>query len=390
MTEVTTIYRRRFQMTDLKSNHNKYWQVEVYSDGWLQTEWGRVGVKNEPSRKMGRIADAERMIREKERKGYVEVKLHVPTEVVVKGKKKAAVIHPRVQWLVDMIFEEAGKKQKEYLKVGIEELSQDQINDARKVLVKISELKDMSGTTGVIGELVQLFYTLIPTKLPAQINFRGVIDEFLGNMSEQEDRLNQLSAGLAGYKRRVVGQETGIESLGGVKIEWLDQHDLNATNIMHRVAMTAGYQRIQLCDIFAIEIPGERERYLQNDFGNHHEEYLYHGTNNYNLQFILGQPGGLIVPQVHSHGRYYGDGIYFANKSQKSMNYTHTATGTRTLLICKVALGDQYIQDGGCHNRTEAPKGYHSLKSKYTPSGLDELIVYRPEQSTVSYLVTYK
>lgn len=395
------ILRRRFQMTEFDTNHNKYWQVELYADGMMKTEWGRVGVVNKPSVKYHQNqASVERIIREKEKKGYVEVRLHVPESHVVMNKKKAAVkIVPEVQSLIDMIFIEAGKQQKTYLKVGIEELSQHQIDDARKVLLRISDMntehqRDPSRyNMGEFSTLAELYYNLIPTKLPAKISARAVVGDLLSSLSEQEDRLNQLSAGIAGYKRRVVNKETGIEALGGTKIELLDFPSKEHEEVYQLIYKTKGYQHYTVQNIFRVTMPNERKRYEDNEFGSSRQRLLLHGTNNYNLQFILSEEngcGGLIVPKVHSHGRFYGDGLYFSPESQKSYNYTHTTTGLVTLLVCRVALGREQLQDKGCQNRTQCDPGYESLRSLHTPSGMTEILVYRNEQSTVSYVATAK
>src|SRR5579859_7146197 len=74
--------RRKFQLTEFGDNHNKFWQIEVWElDGssvHLRTTWGRVGAAAQSNDKRMRMAQVERLIQEKEAKGYRELDLHTP------------------------------------------------------------------------------------------------------------------------------------------------------------------------------------------------------------------------------------------------------------------------------------------------------------------------
>ena len=79
------ISRRKYQLTDLNGNHNKWWMIEIWPlDGGrvhARTTWGRVGSAAQSSDKICTEWAAERLQAEKREKGYREVDLHLPTVV---------------------------------------------------------------------------------------------------------------------------------------------------------------------------------------------------------------------------------------------------------------------------------------------------------------------
>jgi poly [ADP-ribose] polymerase len=153
-------------------------------------------------------------------------------------------------------------------------------------------------------------------------------------------------------------------------------------------------------NIYKIKLPEERARYdkVFPKYGKSVQE-VFHGSANSNLLSII--KGGLIIPPVNAGfvcGRLFGNGVYGANNSTKSLNYSIGFWGSKRnnysnafLFLADFALGNQYdVYDttpGG------PPKGYdsiwaHKKKTSYG-SGLwnDELIVYNTSQCTLKYLV---
>lgn len=379
----TITFKKRFQFFDAEKNSNKYWQIEVFDDGFLQTEFGRVGVVNPPSRKRGTQVDADKLVREKERKGYKEVKLHVP-DVVVVGPATAAhsnsTLDAKVKSFVDLVFEEAGQNTQSFLSVGVDALDQSQIDDARKVLANVA-LRHKRMTADEVYQQVKTFYTLIPTKMPSKIDKAELVGTFTLTVDELDERLDQLSAAIAGYKTRVVQGNSGIESLGGIKLEALRSETVEYQRMVDEFVNTRARQNWHIDSILSAEIPAERKEFDDNDFGKSKLFMLYHGTDNKNLQYIL--RSGLICPPSYSHGRYYGNGIYFSPQSEKSCNYIGGRYGSRVLLICEVAVGNQQVAYSSCYSRNQPDTGYHSVKSARTPSGNDEIIVYNKNQVTI-------
>jgi poly [ADP-ribose] polymerase len=187
----------------------------------------------------------------------------------------------------------------------------------------------------------------------------------------------------------------------GTEIEVLsDKTEINRIIQYITTSKASNHQRSDVWgwkpkNIFKIRIPDERSRYEKSEhqFGNKHE--LFHGSKNSNILSIL--KGGLIIPPVSAGfvtGRMFGDGLYFANNSTKSLNYSTGFWGGRTnkfsnsfLFLANVNMGKTYIATSTRSGK--APSGYDSVHAKRGNSGLynEEFIVFKLQQATLTYLV---
>jgi hypothetical protein len=112
---------------------------------------------------------------------------------------------------------------------------------------------------------------------------------------------------------------------------------------------------------------------------------LWHGTLLKNLPSILKR--GFKLPSTCG-GRMFGAGIYFANKVEKSLNYTDK-TGPRVLLLCDVKLGLS-ITMTEAKEFVRCPEGYDSVFAPGSVGGLlanDEYVIYEPARARVKYVV---
>lgn len=124
---------------------------------------------------------------------------------------------------------------------------------------------------------------------------------------------------------------------------------------------------------------------------------LWHGTRLQNILSILGK--GLLLPKLspgQKAGAMFGDGLYFANQSSKSLNYCDgmlwTSDGcnkpeTIYMFLASVALGKHFTPEGPVS--TKPPQGYDSYWAKAGESGVmnDELIVFDASQIRLDYLL---
>lgn len=391
MTEPTL--RRKFQYTDLTANNNKFWTVEYWPDGMMTTSWGRVGQRPQTSSKCVPCAEVEKLIREKERKGYVEVLLHAPQPVAAPDDEEvetAPVIDLRVQRFVEWVFREAMTRIEGYLAVEILTMSQAQIDKGRRLLREIQDSqkrKLRAAGREKVAQKVEDFYNAIPTKLPARIDREQIIAAFLQHLAEQEDRLNQLEAGLAVSRAQATNTNlTQLAALGGVQLKALEQSNNAYDQIAEYVNRTSS-GGFCIHDIFSVHIPGERTAFENETRGKHNVVNLFHGTRSWNVRHIL--RSGLIIPDVAANGSRMGRGIYFADKARRSLNYTGSQSSSRRLLfIADVALGKPKKMDGIAMHLKAAPDGYDSVWGTGSWGGDDEFIVYKPSQQTIRALVT--
>jgi poly [ADP-ribose] polymerase len=128
----------------------------------------------------------------------------------------------------------------------------------------------------------------------------------------------------------------------------------------------------------------------------------FHGSRNENWFNIL-QTGLLIRPSGAVHtGSMFGDGIYFADKAQKSIGYTslngsYWARGGDNkafLALFDVHLGKQkeiLHHDSSCYSLSDKVLKKDGYDSVFAKGGADlrnnEFIVYNSAQCTVSHLI---
>lgn len=131
---------------------------------------------------------------------------------------------------------------------------------------------------------------------------------------------------------------------------------------------------------------------------------VWHGTRKANVVGIT-MKGFLIRPAgVVLAGSMYGNGIYKATNSTKSINYCDVknsywaggGSGRGFLFLSDTAFGEPKIATGSYHYSLGNIKGYHSVWAKGGSGGVinDELIVYNPsgpeQQHKVRYLVEFE
>jgi poly [ADP-ribose] polymerase 2/3/4 len=274
------------------------------------------------------------------------------------------------------------------------------VNDARRAL---NDLKDMMSEDGQIDpdkEITRMSNNFYYSKIPHQFGRKITRDDWIitdVKLAEEYDLLDQLEASVkmgmttnTNASKQFSGFETDIEPIDKKTKVYKDLVDTVNGTKKH-----AHLDRWKVKNAYIIKIGKERERYEKAEakYGNTQE--FFHGSQNANLLSIM--LGGLIIPPVsagHVTGRMFGNGIYGANSSTKSLNYSVGGwSGRRNtfkntfLLRCKFAMGKTY--EVGSSKTQGAPSGYHSISALARLGSLynDEFIVYKLEQCTVTYLI---
>jgi poly [ADP-ribose] polymerase len=368
--------RRRFQLTNLDGNNNKYYLVETWPmpDGtiYFRASYGRVGSSPQVADAVVPNAEAvERKIREKTKKGYQEVTLHRPSVVAQAAPEADTHVEPKVRQVVDYIFAEAGEKIASYLAVGVDGLSQEQIERGRKLLSLAQaqhnawEKSQASAAFQLLLGTVQGYYNAVPTQLPGRIDRSQVVENFCKAFDEQEDRLNQLEAAIATLSVQKSDPQTSRYDALGAEISLLPQSDRVYGEIIDTIDRTSVHRyKVKVRDIFTVTVPGERRAWEQNERGRERVDLLFHGTAGHNVRHILRT--GLMCPKTASNGRMFGHGVYFANKCTKSANYCYVRGQSvpHFLFLAEVAVGNVYVAPRAMSDLREAPKGHDSVLGK--------------------------
>jgi poly [ADP-ribose] polymerase 2/3/4 len=151
------------------------------------------------------------------------------------------------------------------------------------------------------------------------------------------------------------------------------------------------YGSVRVREIFSVNV-----HQMTNAFENKTVpmQEVWHGTSQANCLSILKSGLKCSPPSTAAiAGKMFGNGIYGAINSSKSLGYTFGRWGqggtgdAGWLFVCQFAMGRTHIAHSSCN----PPHGYDSIWAK-AGSGLynDELIVYRNSQVKIKYLLECK
>ncbi|KAJ1954766.1 hypothetical protein GGI12_005719 [Dipsacomyces acuminosporus] len=148
--------------------------------------------------------------------------------------------------------------------------------------------------------------------------------------------------------------------------------------------------------VYQIKLGSQQEAFkkCQEKIGN--VNLLWHGTRTQNILSIMSK--GLLLPKLspgQKAGAMFGDGLYFANQSTKSLNYCDGGLWTGNsrekntiyMFLASVAMGKSFVPPGPVS--TPPPEGYDSYWAKAGESRVmnDELIVFSADQVRLDYLL---
>ncbi len=474
--------RTTLNFTDVINNNNKYYNLEVQvaksGEARIFTQYGRVGGT---AAKEYRVCDnqshaeseADKIIKSKTKKGYVEVKLVKAdvgsevgkskvdnTAVSVDALKKAGVqvkeepatqskLHTEVQELVRTWFgvtQEFIELNLDTKKCPLGQLSIDQLTKGKDILEEARKIIHMTKVDKQeLNKLTNAYYSNIPhnfgyTRLDADMlrldndakidKAFDILDVF-GDAKNVQAVISKKSAVDSQYATLKADLEY-VEP-GDPTFKWLDAmlHETRASN-------HSNLGKLKVHKIFKVKRNNEEKYFLEaaekiaKECGNWNPSPIYanlvkkrpdvpkelqelyqkanvlpgwHGTRRANMIGITTK-GLLIRPSGVIHaGSMYGDGIYWAVHSTKSINYcdvkgSYWAQGsnkTAYLFLGDVAFGSQEMA-GGSHMYTRKNiRPNHSVWAKSGGrSGLynDELITYTasgPEQQhALRYIIEFE
>ncbi len=399
--------------TSLEANNNKFYVLEVHgAQGQFRlfTSYGRVGARGIQEARYTDCAEEaqaefDRVLREKTspRKGYVPVEVERPTvgsfaaqktKTGADGQEQAAptsTLHPDIARFVEHIYQESKTELARRIETPLGSLSRRQIDKGTEALAAI-RFAIARGHQDLIVPLTSQYYTLIPHKLGRWTDINEVAIGTVQKADEEEELL-QLMRDVFGVqdnleadidrKYRALGAHLDMVEPGSREYRQAEKHIRRTQS--HRHPFQIKVQRImKVC------LPRERERFEQtgHPIGNVHR--LFHGTRTSNMVGILSR-GLLIAPKsAPVSGYMFGKGIYFADQSTKSAQYSLRSVGGRPgrsyLFLADVALGRVHKEHAPQY-REDAPDGCDSVQGcKGTMLVHNEFIIYRTPQCTLRYI----
>lgn len=427
--------------TDIENNNNKFFSIELLKvdiDWYCYTNYGRVdnaeysgavglyGPDNEINMRdffNKKWKEKSKKYKEisfiKASKGSPKARLKTygvsESEIPDEKKKKLqesksvkvtkTVIHPTIKKLVNQWYSESSTAIKNNAAVtitsnGIETplgvLTFDSLNKGKTILGEIGQALQNKDDKE-IRKLTSNFYSFIPTKMGRKMNDNDLISTDI-IIQQKLDLIQMMADALdVGGSTYTSDDENKYIELGA-DIEFLEKTHAEWLRIEKKIKETKGSNHYntttKVRNVLKIKMQSDRARYDNCKIDNIDE--LFHGSRNCNMIGII-KSGLKIAPkEAPRSGLAFGFGIYCANSSSKSINYSlYPFPGVEKsdncfLFITKNRLGKQMETFYGRGNEADVciKKGYHSVYAK-KGQGLihDEFIFPTIDQVTITHIV---
>jgi poly [ADP-ribose] polymerase len=410
----------------LTDNSNKVYVMEELSDGRIKCEYGRVGKNMTTVYKSSREWD--KIVREKtsNKKGYTDVTDLLAEPVVDDSRpvnnKVDSIKDDIVRKLVDELMSFANKSIQRNYKVTQEAVSEQQVNVAQDVINAISGLLILGVDKKHVNDMLLKLYTIIPRRMDNvkshlinDVNTDSDLETAQRLIGEEQSTLDTMAGQVEliqqqkeATKKAAEAEANGVEE-EVEEVTILDQMGLsieveNDEETLALIKKLMGSNVNQMKKVYKVVNTKTQVKFDKNlDKSRVKKKRLYwHGSRNENWFNIL-QTGLLIRPSGAVHtGSMFGDGVYFSNKSQKSIGYTSLRGSYWTkggddkayLALFDVHIGNQkHITNhtSSCYSLSQKVMDKEGFDSVYAHGGADlrndEFIVYKPEQCTVSHLI---
>ena len=407
-------------------NNNKYWTAKQFDDGNWSAEWGRVGCAKPDS---GTWSDSKKkldsVVRSKIRDGYTETKTVGEGTVSSNGggvvkdtnlhtqarqdllKNANPVLEKLIKRFVDAnVHTITANTQITFnsatglfaTPLGI--VTPDGLTDARDLLAQIAPLVRKSKFTAEADALLCKYLRIIPQSLGMKRFTLQTLIPDDNALQKQSDLIDSLESSYQALQSnptpQVDGTKKAAEQVFKVDLDVLaDARERSRLEKFFESSKKRmhGYDNIRVKEIFAVNI---------HDMTNAFEtrclpfQEVFHGTSQANCLSILKSGLKVSPPSTAAiAGKMFGNGIYGAINSTKSLGYTYGRWGqggigdAGWLFVCDFAMGKTEViynsQSRG------ASHGYDSIWAKAGQAlHNDELIVFRNGQVKIKYLLECK
>jgi poly [ADP-ribose] polymerase len=406
---------------------NKYYTMEEQSDGQIKCEYGRVGrsgtVEFKPAYKWDKV------YKEKTgpKKNYTDVtdmiaeSVTVDTSVPSGSPKTATISDAIVRKLIEDLMAFANKSIQQNYKVTQDAVTELQVERAQAILNEvITSIKLKCDIAEVNNNLLKL-YTVIPRRMDNVKNYildpitnKDSLERAQRFLSNEQDTLDTMAGQVTLLKQQKEANKPAevTETKGKKKkteLNILEQMGLIITvetdakqlELIHKLLGSNQNRARNIYKVVNTKTQDKFEKHVAKAADKKRRMY-WHGSRNENW-FNITQTGLLIRPSGAIHtGSMFGDGIYFADKSSKSLGYSSLSGSRWTngnsrkgyLALFDVHLGKQkdithHTHD--CYSFSQKVMDKEGYDSVFAHGGADlinnEFIVYDAAKCTMSYLI---
>jgi poly [ADP-ribose] polymerase len=434
------------QVTDIKTNRNKYYAVELHSTKSkfrVYTHYGRTDdLETNPdagareSRYFTNLADAQQcydlIYNEKTstRKGYKELSLAsakigsrktlrqssgnidektlqklADVQKPDKAAKPTITIATEIQHIVGYLYTEATNALTSTVNAsitanGIETplgvLTLGQIDKGQAILDSlVAEFQKTKKSKDTLTTLSGDFYTVIPHRFGrSRAEAEAAVLDTAEKLNEKQETLQLMRdmLNVNGTTNVLVNPEIE-QKYRALNCSMQTVDTATFKKIADHVEKSAvqRYHKYKVKSIWKVQRPDEAKAFTEN-IGN--VQFLFHGSSAKNWVGILSR--GLLLPKIvvslgvnRTDAGWLGNGIYFGNAVCTSAAYAHPGQRkTRFLAIASVALGKTKQFHEITYGLNNAPSGYQSCHGvRGSEFADDEFVIYSQHQQRLEYLV---
>jgi poly [ADP-ribose] polymerase len=431
----TVIEELRLINVAAEANMNRWWTGRVYDNGDFEALWGRVGkaaqTKLFPG---GGKPKLEEMRKEKSKKGYTELKTvggpatSNVSQVKDVGRHELREIarsqllktnNPNLDRLIDRLVQANVHRITSSTQITFNSstglfstplgiVTPEGIAQARSLLVILNQCVTRNDyVSSTMSGAVNQYLRIVPQDLGMKrFDARSLFPDNQA-IQKQLDVLDSLESSYQALQ----GQKPSTTPSNGNSMEQVFRVDLDVLSKsnpdwarlerwyegskkdMHN------YRDVKIRQIYTVNLHEMTNAY-EGQLVPHQE--VFHGTSQANCLSIL-KSGLKCAPPTTAAiaGKLFGNGVYGAVSSSKSLGYTFNRWGqggvgdAGWLFICQFAMGK--IQNPDSATEKGPPAGYDSIwakggKVRYQGRTLfnDELIVYRNSQVRITHLLECK
>jgi poly [ADP-ribose] polymerase len=395
---------------------NKFYNMTEKGDGTFVAEWGRVDSTS--SKKVYPMSKWNTTLNQKTRKGYKDV-THLFKEITESAgadtpEDIAAIENAVIRKLVEELQSYANNTVKQNYKVSSKAVTQAMVDEAQAIVDRLVGMLHTGTKKEDINNALLELYHVIPRKM-GNVNDH-LMDEDLTSdealkrarklVDNEQETLDTMAGQVllntevkeAEEEEKVTKKQKNILEVMGLEMSEPSQKEIDMVKKM--MGPNSG-QFKRLYKVKNVQTDRKFKTALAN-VDNKKTELFWHGSRNQNWFNIIAT-GLLIRPSNAIHtGSMFGDGIYFADKAQKSIGYTsyrgsYWARGNDTkayLALFRTHVGEQkHIKrhDSSCYSLNHSKIKAEGFDSVFAHGGADlrnnEYIVYQSQQCTVEYLV---
>ena len=395
----------------------------MFDDGTVKATWGRVGYSGDSGEWQGGDSYLEKKLREKLKKGYTELKTVGSVTAsqgsgqVVRNSDLHAIAktqlikssNPTLERLIKRFVDANVHKITSSTQItynsttglfatplGI--VTMEGLTEARDLLADMAPKIRKGQFSSELDALLSKYLRLIPQHLGmGKFNAHSVIPDD-NAIQKQNDLIDSLESSYQALQSTPTPTSTASKKA----TEQVFKVDLDVlTDMPERARLDRfferskkrmhGYDNVRVREIFKVTIHDMDKAFERNTKPIHE---VFHGTSQANCLSILKSGLKISPPSTAAiAGKMFGNGIYGAINSTKSLGYTYGRWGqggtgdAGWLFICDFAMGRIYSTTNSCNPQ----RGFDSVwaKAGYSLHN-DELIVYRNSQVNIKYLLECK